>query len=302
VSAWYRDGVRFSCKRCGACCTGRGSIVVVTPREREALARHLGIGVAEFESKHTKTAFDETVLLDDAETGDCEWLERNADGTTGCRVNDAKPDQCRSYPFWPRTLASRETWEDEAKRCKGIGAGEVIPEEEIERRAGLDDALEDLDLLLEELDYEVKDLGARCWLSGDCCDFDAAGHRLYTSEIEARRFAKGVDLAGWDPASRLCPAWKDRRCTAREHRPLACRTYFCDPKFAERTRELTERYVARLKWLHEKHRLAWDYRDLLDHLATIRGKSRGSERPIDVPAGNDRYQPDRPVDGDVAAD
>jgi len=274
VSVWYRDGLRFSCKRCGACCTGRGSIVVVSPREREAIARHLGMSVAEFEAKHTKTAFDETVLLDDAVTGDCEWLERNADGTTGCRVNDAKPDQCRSYPFWPRPLESRAAWEDEAKRCKGIGAGEAVPQDEIERRAGLDDALADLDLLFAELDYEVQDLGARCWLSGDCCDFDAAGHRLYTSEIEARRFAKGVDLAGWDPASRLCPAWKDRRCTAREHRPLACRTYFCDPNFAERTRELTERYVTRLKWLHEKHRLAWDYRDFRDHLATIRGTSR----------------------------
>ena len=74
------------------------------------------------------------------------------------------------------------------------------------------------------------------------------------------------------PAPGMCPAWKNRRCTAREHRPLACRTYFCDPKFTERVHELTERYITRLKWLHEKHRLAWDYRDLRDHLAGIRAK------------------------------
>jgi hypothetical protein len=275
VTAWYRAGLRFACRRCGNCCSGKGSVVVVSPREREALARHLGIPVAEFEAKHTKTEFEDVVLLDDEATGDCEWLERREGGTTACRVQGAKPDQCASYPFWPRVLASRETWEAESLRCKGIGQGETVPAEVVESFSGVDDALADLDLLLQELDYEVADLGARCWLSGDCCDFDAAGHRLFVSEIEARRFAKGVDLAGWDPASRTCPAWKDRRCTAREHRPLACRTYFCDPAFTERVHTLTERYVTRLKWLHEKHGLAWDYRDFLDHVARIRAALPG---------------------------
>jgi Fe-S-cluster containining protein len=278
---WYRDGLRFACRRCGNCCSGKGSVVVVTPREREALARRLGMSVGEFEARHTKTAMDDVVLKDDDATGDCEWLERRADGTTACRVNDAKPDQCRNYPFWTRVVATRAAWMIESKRCKGIGEGEVVPAPEIERRAGIEEADGDLDLLFEELDYEVKDLGARCWLSGDCCDFDKAGHRLFTSEVEARRFAKGVDLSGWDPASGLCPAWKDRRCTAREHRPLACRTYFCDPAYAERVNALTERYVTRLKWLHEKHRLNWDYRDFLAHLARLK-------ESVPVNTGNDR--------------
>lgn len=283
MTAWYRDGLRFACRRCGNCCSGKGSVVIVTPREREAIARHLAMSAAEFDARHTKVAFDDVVLIDDPETGDCEWLERNPDGTTACRVNAVKPDQCRSYPFWPRVVASKQAWEAEAQRCKGIGEGGVIPAEEVERRSGLDEALSDLDLLLDELDAEVRDLGARCWLSGDCCDFDARGHRLFTSEIEARRFAKGVDLAGWDPASRQCPAWKDRRCTAREHRPLACRTYFCDPAFAERVQDLTERYITRLKWLHEKHGLAWDYRDFLEHAERIR-----AALPASVAPGNDR--------------
>jgi Fe-S-cluster containining protein len=285
MAEWYADGLRFACRRCGNCCSGKGSVVVVTPREREALARRLGMTVAEFEARHTRVSMDDVVLVDDEETGDCEWLERRADGTTACRVNAAKPDQCRSYPFWPRVVASRESWEAEGRRCRGIGRGEAVPAAEIDRRSGLDDAMADLDLLLEELDHEVADMGARCWLSGDCCDFDAAGHRLYTSDIEARRFARGVDLSGWDPESGQCPAWKDRRCTAREHRPLACRTYFCDPRVKDRVQDLTERYVTRLKWLHEKHRLAWDYRDFLGHLARIRRAMPGVSSPA-----NDRYQ------------
>lgn len=287
MTTWYRDGLRFACKRCGNCCTGKGSVVVVTPREREALARHLGMTVAEFEAAHTRVAFDDVVLRDDEASGDCEWLVRDADGTTACRVNAAKPDQCASYPFWPRVVASRDAWEAESAKCRGIGEGDPVPAAEIDRRSGLEEAMADLDLLLEELDLEARDLGARCWLSGDCCDFGAEGHRLYTSGIEASRFARGVDLAGWDPSSGLCPAWKDRRCTAREHRPAACRTYFCDPRFRDRVQDLTERFVTRLKWLHAKHGLAWDYRDFLAHLARIRSAGSG------VASGaNDRYQPE----------
>jgi Fe-S-cluster containining protein len=104
-----------------------------------------------------------------------------------------------------------------------------------------------------------------------------------------------VDLAGWDPASGKCPAWKDRRCTAREHRPLACRTYFCDPAFKDRVQDLTERYVTRLKWLHEKHRLEWDYRDFLAHLARIR------QSLPDVARANDRYQDPPPAAPGAAA-
>ena len=271
TTGWTRGGVRFACQRCGNCCTGRGSVVRVGEREVEALARQLGMGVQAFLERHTRERWGNIVLVDDPETGDCEWLERREGGTTACRVQEAKPDQCRSYPFWPRLLASREAWEAEGRRCRGIGQGEPVPAEEVDRRTGRADAEDALDLLLEELAYEVRDLGAVCWLSGACCDFPAAGHRLYLSRIEAERLARAVDLAAWDPASGLCPAWKDGRCTARAHRPLTCRTYFCDPTRQEAVHELTERYLTRLKWLHERHGLPWDYRELVAHLVDLRG-------------------------------
>jgi Fe-S-cluster containining protein len=267
--AWYRDGVRFACERCGNCCSGKGSVVVVTEREVEALARHLGVTPAEFRAQHTTTSMEDTVLVD-REDGSCEWLERREDGTTSCRVNPAKPDQCRSYPFWPRVLRSRAAWDAEGRKCRGIGGGELVPAEEIERRAGLDDVRAALDLLFDELDAEVRDSGAVCWLSGDCCDFGKAGHRLYATRLEAERFARGVDLSSWDPASGLCPAWKGGRCTARAHRPTACRTYFCDPNAEDRVQDMTERAVTRLKWLHERHRIPWDYREWVGLLAEIR--------------------------------
>jgi Fe-S-cluster containining protein len=266
---WYEGGLRFRCARCGNCCAGKGSVVIVSRREREALANHLGLSIEEFEAQHTRSSLGETVLRDVPGGGDCEWLERNQDGTTSCRVNAAKPDQCGTYPFWPRILRDREAWETEGESCAGIGEGAPIPPAQIDARAGLEHFRASLETLLGELDAEISALAATCWISGNCCDFEAAGHRLYTSRAEAERFAKGVDLSGWDPESGLCPAWKDRRCTAREHRPLACRSYFCDPRTEEQTNAITERYTSALKSLHERHRVPWDYRDFRAHLAEI---------------------------------
>ncbi|MCE9637092.1 MAG: YkgJ family cysteine cluster protein [Planctomycetes bacterium] len=279
TKAWYRDGLRFDCARCGNCCGGRGRVVIVTEREIEAMARHTAVTPAEFRERHTQVSMDDTVLLDGAD-GFCEWFQRAADGTSSCRVHAAKPDQCRSYPFWPRILRSRATWADEGSRCKGVGRGEPIPPEEVERRAGIDEVRAALDLLMDELDAEVRDLGAVCWLSGDCCDFPKAGHRLYASRIEAERFAAGVDLTDWDPASGLCPAWQNGRCTARAHRPTACRTYFCDPNYEERVQDVTERAITRLKWLHDRRKIPWDYRDWIVHLAEIREESRARGAPV----------------------
>lgn len=273
AAPWYADGVRFECRRCGNCCAGRGSVVRVSDREVEALAREVAMSVADFRSRHTAEAFEETVLRDKEGTdGECEWLVRDDAGTTGCSVQDAKPEQCRAYPFWPRVVQSRGAWDAEGRSCAGIGEGPRIDADEIERRLGLDRLREQLDTLFEELDYEVREMGATCWMRGNCCDFPAAGHRLFASRLEAERFARGVDLGGWDPQSGLCPAWKDRRCTAREHRPTGCRVYFCDPAYEERVHELMERYVTRLKWLHERHGIPWDYRDLLAHLADVSGQ------------------------------
>ena len=269
--SWYDEsGLRFRCKRCGNCCSGKGSVVIVSRREREALANHLRMRITDFEEKHTRESLGDRVLLDVPGGSDCEWLIRNRDGTTGCRVNDAKPDQCATYPFWPRIVQDQERWEVEGESCRGIGNGKPIPAEEVDRRAGLRRFREALDTLMGELDAEIEALGPTCWISGNCCDFPAAGHRLYTSRAEAERFARGVDLEGWDPESGLCPAWKDRRCTAREHRPSACRSYFCDPQTEDQTRDITERYTTALKSLHDKYRVPWDYRDLLVHLADMR--------------------------------
>lgn len=59
-----------------------------------------------------------------------------------------------------------------------------------------------------------------------------------------------------------CPYQVQGLCTARAERPLGCRVYFCDPTFQERGRSMSERYIVRLKQLHDRLGLAWEYRPL----------------------------------------
>ena len=44
----------------------------------------------------------------------------------GCSIHQAKPTQCRLFPFWPELLESARAWERTARRCPGIGKGNLI--------------------------------------------------------------------------------------------------------------------------------------------------------------------------------
>ena len=39
-----------------------------------------------------------------------------------CSVHPVRPEQCRTYPFWPETLASPGSWQVESRHCEGISA------------------------------------------------------------------------------------------------------------------------------------------------------------------------------------
>jgi Fe-S-cluster containining protein len=50
-----------------------------------------------------------------------------------CSVYEARPRQCRSWPFWPENMKKR-VWEKEiTSYCKGVGKGRLYTEEEIQK-------------------------------------------------------------------------------------------------------------------------------------------------------------------------
>lgn len=125
--AWWHDGVRFACQGSGKCCVSRGGYgyVYLTLEDRRRLARALGLGTAQFTRRYCAKT-DGYVHL--RETGpDCVFLEGKR-----CGVYEARPTQCRTWPFWPENMSAR-AWTAIAAYCPGVGKGRTVPRERIEQ-------------------------------------------------------------------------------------------------------------------------------------------------------------------------
>jgi len=122
--------------------------------------------------------------------------------------------------------------------------------------------------LYAELDREVASFGPVCALSGRCCRFVEFGHTLFVSTAEVD-FLLAFAVAPSRPLDQgeTCP-WQDSRghCTARDARPLGCRTYYCDPSFEEESHRISEHFIDRLKRLSAVHEIQWNYAPLHRHL------------------------------------
>lgn len=84
----------FKCTECGECCRWSGS-VLLTSADISRLAGHLGVSEQEFIDLHTRLAPNRIQLaLLDQEDGSCAFLADDR-----CSIYEARPAQCRSFPF-----------------------------------------------------------------------------------------------------------------------------------------------------------------------------------------------------------
>ncbi|HVC94586.1 MAG TPA: YkgJ family cysteine cluster protein [Pirellulales bacterium] len=130
---WYKDGLRFQCTQCGDCCTGAPGYVWVNQEEIEALALKLGVDVAEFERKHVRSVGLRRSLIE-FDNGDCVFFDSQA---RKCTVYDARPRQCRTWPFWQSNVKSPAAWEQTCQVCPGSGHGPLVPLEQIVQQVQL---------------------------------------------------------------------------------------------------------------------------------------------------------------------
>lgn len=126
---WYRDGLRFTCTRCGNCCTGEPGNVWVNDEEIAAIARFRQEAIEEVIGLYTRHGHRGRTLRE-KRNNDCIFYEREA----GCTIYAVRPRQCRTWPFWQSNLHSPERWECTHEVCPGAGQGELISAEEITRR------------------------------------------------------------------------------------------------------------------------------------------------------------------------
>lgn len=126
---WYKDGLKFSCTECGKCCGGRPGYVWMTLEEIERIANYLNESIEVFTKKYLRKVHGRWSLLEYSKSYNCIFLKDNR-----CSVYPVRPVQCRTFPWWPENLSSREAWEEAALECEGIrDDAPIVPFDEIEK-------------------------------------------------------------------------------------------------------------------------------------------------------------------------
>jgi hypothetical protein len=119
-----------------------------------------------------------------------------------------------------------------------------------------------------------------CVRSGRCCRFARAGHRLYTTGLEAARTLVVLGLAGDDGASpgasldlraahERCPFLRADLCSVHQARPAACRVYYCDQTATDWVASLGERAHAMARAIHDRFGVPYRYAPWGDLLAML---------------------------------
>jgi Fe-S-cluster containining protein len=130
---FWSEGIRFECQGTGRCCTSRGSYgyIYFTLADRRRLAKKLGVATRKFTRDYCINT-DGYFHLKFPEK-DCQFLDGKK-----CTVYEARPAQCRTWPFWPENLTPRAWKKDVVSFCPGIGKGRLYSAAEIQTLADQD--------------------------------------------------------------------------------------------------------------------------------------------------------------------
>jgi Fe-S-cluster containining protein len=123
-SYFFDHGIRFACRRCGACCNGEPGVIYVLEEEIARIAGFVDISRKIF-IERCMYPFQDSYSIREDESGRCIFYEN------GCAIYPVRPLQCRTFPFWFHNLRSLQAWQGVAKKCAGIGTGRLYTKEEI---------------------------------------------------------------------------------------------------------------------------------------------------------------------------
>jgi Fe-S-cluster containining protein len=125
---WWQDGLYFSCTRCGACCGHDPGSVRFTGDELADMARSLGMSPAEFSRKFVWEKYG-VKSLRELPNFDCVFLINKCGA--GCKIYEVTPSQCKTFPFWPELLISKQAWDNYSLYCPGMNKGKFYAFKEI---------------------------------------------------------------------------------------------------------------------------------------------------------------------------
>lgn len=106
-----------ACESCqGRCCTGESGYIYVNKTEIEKISELLDIEISEFASTYLfKKGYKYSIKeIKHNDSYECVFYDRESNG---CKIYEARPLQCKTFPFWDYY----KTRVDELKlECPGI--------------------------------------------------------------------------------------------------------------------------------------------------------------------------------------
>jgi Fe-S-cluster containining protein len=105
----------------------------VSDIEIQALAAKVGVSIDEFESRFVRRLAGKKSLIE-FDNGDCVFFDGK---TRKCKVYEARPAQCRTWPFWDSNLRTPQAWKKTCDVCPGSGRGQLHTVEEILAKAAV---------------------------------------------------------------------------------------------------------------------------------------------------------------------
>lgn len=129
---FYDQGLKFSCQMCRYCCSVEPGYVYLSEQEIFDIAQYLSLPIDQFMKIYCRAIdFGDVwqISLREKENYDCIFLSEK-----GCSIYPVRPKQCMNYPFWPSIMESEKAWKEESMHCPGIGQGELVSKEEIEKK------------------------------------------------------------------------------------------------------------------------------------------------------------------------
>jgi Fe-S-cluster containining protein len=130
MAYFFEKGLKFSCKRCSACCRYESGFVFLSENDLEKLTIELKMNRNGFINTYCRWVNDyggkQVLSLREKSNKDCIFWEK------GCTVYNARPFQCVAFPFWEAIVSSEKAWEMAASGCPGMNSGALHPAEEIE--------------------------------------------------------------------------------------------------------------------------------------------------------------------------
>jgi len=129
---FYEQGLRFSCKECGVCCSKEPGDIWVTEEEINKIAQYLKLSVEELTALCLREDCCGNKSIRDLpeRNYDCVFQDTQ---TRRCKIYPVRPKQCAQFPFWKSMLEDETEWNFYARRCPGMNQGKLYTKAEIEK-------------------------------------------------------------------------------------------------------------------------------------------------------------------------